>query len=64
MFSKIPEGWVEMNEYNVVIAVIARAVSKFVANPDERVEQLKEWAPEEVVRAVACIPNFEAALSD
>jgi hypothetical protein len=59
LFSKIPEGWVEINEdYDVVIA---RAVSQFEADPDIRVQSLINWAQEEVGRAVACIPNFEAA---
>jgi hypothetical protein len=58
LFSKLPEGWVEINEdYDVVIA---RAVSQFEADPDDRVQSLINWALEEVGRAAACIPNFEA----
>jgi hypothetical protein len=58
LFSKIPEGWVEINEGSDV--VIARAVSQFEADPDDRVQSLIKWAQEEVGRALACIPNFEA----
>ena len=59
LFSKIPEGWVEINEgYDLVIA---QAVSQFEADPDSRVQSLINWALVEMGRAVACIPNFEAA---
>ena len=58
MFNKIPEGWVEINEGRDV--VIARAVGQFEADPDIG-QSLINWAQEEVGRALACIPNFEAA---
>jgi hypothetical protein len=44
--------------------VIARAVSQFEAHPDWRVQSLINWALEEVGRAVACIPNFEATSAE
>lgn len=59
LLSKTPEGWVEINEGCSV--AVTRAVSQFEADPDVRVQSLIAWAQEVVGRAVACIPNFEAA---
>jgi hypothetical protein len=59
LLSEIPDRWVEIDEDYT--AVVTRAVSQFEADPDIRAQSLIAWAQEEVGRAVACIPNFEAA---
>jgi hypothetical protein len=59
LFSKTPEGWVEiLDDFS---AVVTKAVSQFEADPDVRAQSLITWAEAEVGRAVACIANFEAA---
>jgi hypothetical protein len=59
LLSKVPEGWVEI--YDGENMVVTRPVSQFEPDPDLRVHSLINWAQKEVGRAMACIPNFEAA---
>ena len=54
----LPEGWVEL--FEGYAAVVTRTVHVFEADPDARERSLIAWANEEVRRATASIPNFNA----
>ena len=58
LLRKIPKGWVGVNEG--YIAAVTRPVSLFEAESDARAQSLTAWAQEEVARALASIPNYEA----
>jgi hypothetical protein len=59
LLSKVPKGW--QGIYDDFDMIVTRPVSKFEPDPDIRAQLLIDWAQEEVGRAVAFIPKFEAA---
>jgi hypothetical protein len=59
LLSKVPKGW--QGVYDDFDLIVTRPVSKFDPDPDVRALSLIDWAQEEVGRAMACIPKFEAA---
>jgi hypothetical protein len=59
LLSKVPKGW--QGVYDNFDMIVTRPVSKFEPDPDIRAHSLIDWTQEEVGRAMACIPKFEAA---